>query len=146
MWHRTEADSGQVRWPDGPQLVRECEAFLSGRLAEEMELTEQPVPAWAWLNMLAHGNIRQMRAMAGGALVRPIAGLEAWQRGLGFLAREVLAVLDEHRCSVEDLQRQVLVPLELEMTTDPGWVESSPGLLVMRVVTALAHYRGRTPR
>lgn len=146
MWHRTEADGDRVRWPDGRQLVRECEAFMSGRLAEEMELARQPVPSWAWINMLAHGSPRQLRLMAGGALVDQFVEAEAWERGLSFLAREVLAVVEQYRCGIEDVQHQVLVPLELEMTDDPSWVETGPSLLVVRVVAALAHYRGRTPR
>lgn len=146
MWHRIEAEGGRLRWPDGPRLVRECEAFLSGRLAEEMERDEDPLPAWAWCNMLAHGTPRQLRAMAGGSLLQRFEASEAWERGLCFLAREILALVDEHRCTVEDIQRQVLVPLELEMSRDPGWVTTGPGLFVMRVVAALAHYRGRTPR
>lgn len=146
MWHRFEAEGGRLRWPDGQQLVRESEAFLFGRLAEELEAAHEPIPGWAWLNMLAQGSPRQLRAMAGGALLRQFEAAEAWERGLCFLAREILALVDEHRCTVEDLQRQVLVPLELEMTGDPGWVETGPGLFVMRVVAALAHYRGRAPQ
>lgn len=146
MWHRTEADGDRVRWPDGRQLIRECEAFMSGRLAEEMELAGQPVPSWAWLNMLAHGTHRQLRGIANGAMIGQFVDADAWERGMSFLAREVLAVVDQHRCCIDDLQRQVLVPLELEMTDDPTWVDTGPSLLVMRVVAALAHYRGRAPR
>lgn len=146
MWHRSGAAGDRAGSPEEARLVHECEAFLSGRLAEELEDRQQPVPAWAWMNMLAHGTPRQLRSMAYEGLGGAFTTVDAWERGLCFLAREVLAMAEERGCTVEELQRRALVPLELEMTRDVGWVETGPGLLVMRVVAALGHYRGRATR
>jgi hypothetical protein len=39
----------------GAELVAQCEAFLEGRLAEQVEGQVVRVPVWVWTNLLAHG-------------------------------------------------------------------------------------------
>ena len=139
MVHRRNAEGGPAAWPEGQQLVHECEAFLAGRLAWVLEGEHRTIPAWAWCNVLAHCSAEQLAQMAAGRMLGAFTAAGAWERGLCFLARELLAQADERGCEPAEVQRDALVPLELEMTRDVGLVETGPGLFVMRVVAALGH-------
>ena len=146
MWHRTDAEGGPTAWPEGRQLVHECEAFLTGRFAWVLEGEQRAIPAWAWCNVLAHSSEEQLAAVAAGGLLGAFTGAGAWERGVCFLARELLAQAAERDCRPGEVQRESLVPLELEMTRDLGLVETGPGLFVMRVVAALGRrHAGGSP-
>jgi hypothetical protein len=141
MSQHPTGDEGAGIWPDADLLVRECEDFLAGQSALALRESGTPVPPWAWLNMLAHATRQELVRVA-------VHGLEdenvpeAWERAVAMIAREVLALADERACATGDVQRDVLVPIELEMTHELGWATVAPGLLVMHVVAALGAYRG----
>jgi hypothetical protein len=48
--------------PDEARLAAECEAFLAGSLAETLSDVDGRVPAWTWMNLLAHGTVADLRA------------------------------------------------------------------------------------
>ncbi len=111
------------------QLSEECEAFLSGELAESGP-RRQRRPVWVWTNLLAHGSMAQ--------LVR--AG--EWRRARAYLAAEVLMFAE--RCgSLESVQQGALVPLELELAGTRGLERWTPAEWVSTVVAALEAHRRR---
>jgi hypothetical protein len=91
----------------------ECEAFLNGSLAEYWDDKGADVPVWAWMNLLAHGTARQI----GECVLRPYRprrGSRSWRVARSYLAYEVLDLTDLE-FTLAELQRTVLIPLELEM-------------------------------
>jgi len=73
------------------------------------------VPAWAWLNRLAHGFAAEVRALAAeGASLD-----DHWDGAIRFLAGELVARAPDDR-SMATLQRDALVPLELAMAARRG--------------------------
>jgi len=118
-------------------LVRECERFLEGRFAEHLVIAGIPVPAWAWLNILAHGTPARLQIVAGA----PADGTSGrgWRRALAKLADEVFAAA-EREGSLEAVQRGILVPLELYLAARPEMAGLGPDELVARVRAALHHH------
>ena len=41
-------------------IAIECEAFLAGSLAEYRDDKGMEIPVWAYMNLLAHGTVRQI--------------------------------------------------------------------------------------
>jgi hypothetical protein len=97
---------------DNTDFADECEAFLAGRWAETREDTTRPLPMWAWLNPIAHGDLEQVRALA--AVVDPPSGPERLQAAV---AQAVLGALPA--TELPRVQREVLVPLELRLLGSP---------------------------
>jgi hypothetical protein len=94
-------------------LVSECEAYLSGTLAEYWDEKGVLVPVWAWTNLLAHGS----EGLIGDSVLRPNRCRRAgrrWRIARSFLAYQVLE-LTGVELALTDLQASVLIPLELEM-------------------------------
>ena len=93
---------------DGDVLVTivadECEALLSGRLAEHRRSSGH-APVWTWLNAVAHGDDHDLRRLAAEV------GDDVETVTTAAVARAVLA---DGR-PVDALQRDVLVPLELRI-------------------------------
>jgi len=116
------------------QLVAEVEAVLAGHLAEHLEQHERLVPAWAWLNLLAHGTGAELADAAGRERWHPSA---AWFRARSFLAGEVLARADARHQPLEAIQSEVLIPLELRLADRPLTWRPVPAELVRLVLAAL---------
>jgi hypothetical protein len=88
-------------------LADECEAFLAGKYLFQLASTGQPIPGWALINPLAHGDP---------ALIRWLADVDAGPSDplalLSYLADEVLLAAARQHVPLEVLQQAVLVPLE----------------------------------
>ena len=133
---------GGLRWRRslrraGRELSADCEAFLSGRLAERFSAGVTSVPAWTWTNLLAHGREEELRAeLSGSAAPAPDLGERRWRRARAYLAGEVLR---ESRSSgsLARLQREVLVPLELDFARSSEVVAWWPAQWVAAVERAL---------
>ncbi|MDY7106265.1 MAG: hypothetical protein S0880_34210 [Actinomycetota bacterium] len=93
-------------------LLEDCDALLDGRLAERLLTTERPVPSWAWVDLLAHGSERALRRPP---MVAATIEDRRWCRARSYLAGEVMMVVDTGEATLAELQRDVLVPLELEL-------------------------------
>jgi hypothetical protein len=94
-------------------IALECEAFLAGTLAEYWDDKGMDVPVWTYMNLLAHGNARQI----GECVLRPSGPQRvgrSWRVARSYLAYEVLDLTDLE-FTLTDLQASVLIPLELEM-------------------------------
>ena len=114
---------GWLRRRRGIELVGECEAFLAGRLAERIEERAERVPVWAWTNLLAHGSEQDLCSERRRARQQCSVISHQWCEGRSFLVAELLDLADEFG-PLAEIQRTVLVPLELELascTDVAGW-------------------------
>ena len=109
-------------------VICECESFLAGRWAFDRRNQGRPLPRWAWLNQVAHGDVDSLREAA----ARP-SGSTPWRSDdiQAVLARAVLAAgpLDD----LSRVQREILVPLELRVMA----AVMSPRRVVELAVAAL---------
>ncbi|MGA2520655.1 MAG: hypothetical protein ABSG81_07540 [Acidimicrobiales bacterium] len=133
--HRTRDVAGDH------ELVRECTAFLSGCYPGHLVDAGLPVPAWAWLNPVAHGSVDSVRMLASGAtLGRPAPyATGAWTQAVAFLASEVLRLVGDDPAGLLHVQGASLVPLELAMAGSRARLD--PHCLVAMVLDALDVYR-----
>ncbi|MHB8440225.1 MAG: hypothetical protein ACYDD4_13860 [Acidimicrobiales bacterium] len=97
------ATSGKSGTPADVALGDECTALLEGR-AMDLSTEGALPPAWAWINVFAHGSSDQISALVSGQRGRASA----------FLAQEILGVA-RHDEDLRYLQRRALVPIELEL-------------------------------
>ena len=141
-WRRSrpEAAGGLAPLPKGHsagELVSEAEAFLSGRLVDRAELLCQPVPPWAWTNLLAHGAEEDLRreSTVDWSLREGRNSLH-WHRARAYLAGEVVGCARALGC-LRDVQTRVLVPLESELMTSPDTAKMKPAQWVALVEEAL---------
>jgi hypothetical protein len=110
MWHRRD--------PYETELVIECEAYLGGTFAEVLHERGHPVPVWAWVNLLAHGDDAALReASSLLPMIDDRGPATDWWRARSFLAGEVLALIGHDPRQLAGLQREVLVPLELDLAS-----------------------------
>lgn len=98
------------------RLTGEWEAVLAGRYVEHLGARHDPVPPWAWVNVLAHATEEELGALARGRS-RPgrLKGFDDWYRALEFLADDILRHLRTTGGSLTQLQRSVLIPLEFDL-------------------------------
>jgi hypothetical protein len=125
MW-RHRAD------PYAEQLIEECESFLAGGSVWLCEARREPVPVWAWMNVLAHGTESELRAAAQD---RPPN--DEGRQALAFVAGELVELIDTGVVELEAFQRDVLVPLELDVIACPATTQWRPGQLVSGLLGAL---------
>jgi hypothetical protein len=117
-------------------LPEECAAFLRGDYADYLVHDGAPIPMWARLNPLCHRDEQGVAALAAGR----VPGDEAWGAATTYLAEEVLCASARHGTSVSEIQRSVLIPLELELASMPQRVAARPAVLVRAVLRALQEY------
>jgi hypothetical protein len=102
----------------GDSIADEAEQFLAGGYLDIAFVNERDVPAWIWMSTLAHADgatlERAEHWLDHQREMRP--ELELWGRMLQLLARRVHESYVAIGCSLEDLQREVLVPLELAVS------------------------------
>jgi hypothetical protein len=125
-------------------LIEECEAFLSGRYVELCEFRGDAVPVWAWLNLLAHGTDDDLRTVAAQR-----ASADRWRQARTFLAGELLDLVDLAGAggpSLPLLQRDALVPFELDLISCPGASAWQPRILVSGLLGVLPGKPGRRSR
>ena len=128
------------RWASSG-LADECSAVLEGRYADALAGAGMPVPVWAWVNLLAHGTEDELREAAG-----TLGTSEHWVQARAFLAGEVIDAAGVPGASLRSLQREVLVPLELELAAEQRPGSRTSGALVERVTDALGAWLSRSRR
>lgn len=128
--------------PEAILLVAECEAVLQGRYAEWLQRVGGDVPPWAWLNLLVHGSEEDLRQIA-----QSVAEPNVWHQARRYLACELLDATEAPgSVRLEELQRQLLLPIELEAMR-AGWTASwTPRGVVIGVLQAVAGYVRRRQR
>lgn len=120
------------------QLVAECEAFCLGRFAEHTIEASDVVPVWAWTNLLAHGTAAQLRSEEAACAYRR-GSSQDWRGARAYLVTELLEAV-ERGVPLEDLQTQVLQPLELDLCGQRSVEWWTTGRWVTTVRTALGAY------
>jgi hypothetical protein len=71
-WRRKRKKAGsEDNESAGDDIAAECHLFLTGRYAERSDAAGRHLPAWVWLNELAHGSPDELSALAGGTSTRP---------------------------------------------------------------------------
>ena len=151
MWRRRDrkgrngpaAQSEAETWDPQGQPQNEFEAYLEGSYVTWLVSNGHSVPGWAWLNRVAHGQLEELRTMATHLRRLPAAREEvgAWQQVAAFLAKEVVAAAGDDE-QLLDLQRRVLVPIELHLAED-WWAALKPIDLATTVVAVLHDSRRR---
>jgi hypothetical protein len=124
---------------EGRALARETEWFLVGRPAEHIYLDGGAVPLWAWMNLLAHGTVEDLRSRPGTFPDAP-RSLQPWVAARRYLADEVLDVVD-HGSALLTVQREALIPLELDLMHAPA--DLCPADWVGMVTSALERRAAR---
>jgi hypothetical protein len=102
------------------RLISETEAFMAGEFAGRLRRLNATVPGWARLNLLAHGDLQGLRltrrlALAGRATTLADLTEELWGSAQRVLARELIELVGSDPRLLADVQRRVLVPLELQL-------------------------------
>ncbi len=125
-------------------LVRECEIFMSGRYATFLYARGLDVPQWAWLSELAHAPAERLSAAAVQARRRRahIYPPRRWQGATSLVAHELVATAQRTGDTLEDIQRLVLLPIELELADPLGHSATDSARLVDEVRRALVYYPG----
>jgi hypothetical protein len=104
-----------------------------------MESHGRRVPSWAWLNRVAHGTEADLSALIGGE--HPwdgsTNGNTGWHRMVSFLAADLLALARATDQTLSALQREVLVPLELELAREDNHRRLNAAQLVSVALAAL---------
>lgn len=95
---------------DGKCLLEECESYLEGQYARRLARDGCPVPAWAWINLLAHGSRQELESLAR-AQYRWSQAASIWPT----MAAEVIRATDRSGQPLVQLQRRCLVPLEVQI-------------------------------
>jgi hypothetical protein len=105
----------------GSSLVDETERFLRGCYLEDALADGQDLPSWAWLATLAHADATDLEAASAWATTEDGAHPEydAWRRVLQRLSSQVLSLARSTGLGLGEVQRDVLVPLELALMTTP---------------------------
>jgi hypothetical protein len=111
------------------RVAASCEMFLQGRYVDWLVGEAQPVPAWARLNRAAHGDRWTIRQHVLDFELPQVA--ETWTDVEVLVEAAVLAGTSDD--GLVTLQREVLVPFELELMT----MILSPRAAVDRVHRAL---------
>lgn len=117
-------------------LADECDAFLTGRYAEYRRDVGQPIPAWAWINELAHRDPEDIVVLAIGDR-EPGRVLAPWTPVVDDLAGS-LAAQAGSLAEMGTMQRAALVPLELSVIETGQRL--TPKSLYLRVQEALESY------
>ena len=138
-WWRRRDD----RTPES-EVVADAEALLRGHLVERLERRGVSVPVWAWTNLLAHGTLEELITESNNSRPRGAAAHSQWRYARSYLAAEVLDYAKLSR-SLADVQRVVLVPLELKLASSPAAANWRPSQWALAVECALArrHQVGR---
>jgi hypothetical protein len=116
-------------------IAVESEAFLLGALVEYWDDKGIDVPVWAYMNLLAHGTVRQIGECLFGDNKPGRAG-HRWRVARSYLAFELLDLTDLE-FTLAELQASVLVPLELRMADRPDVADWTPRQWVNLVEDAL---------
>ncbi|MCL4421589.1 MAG: hypothetical protein M1115_00210 [Actinobacteria bacterium] len=130
------------RMSAGEELAHESELFLSGRYGRHVAESEMGAPYWVWLSILAHGTKDEI---VGLTEMPPVSKsipkeVEPWRKASAFLAQELLTFAVKAPQGLSGLQQDVLIPLELDLTADPGSKYLGPSQFVNEVLVALRRF------
>src|SRR5947209_5692555 len=126
----------------GTEICEEAGAFLLGRSAELFSRRREMVPWWAWLNAVAHRGPRELAELARNAGEESGSGAARGPLAAAVIAAALLKQSGGEEAAVSRLQRDRLIPLELELLCGKVQV-ANPGQLLHLALVAL--HTGRCP-
>ena len=140
MWRRRDRAEPPHEEPALEEdLAAECESFLSGAYVERCDSRGEPVPVWAWMNVLAHGTEEELRALVAN---RPVD--DEGHQALAYVAGELVDLAEDGYFDLETYQREVLMPLELDMLDCPtsrAWSAAQLASGLLRLLPARSNHR-----
>lgn len=113
--------------------------LLEGGAVEAFRQSGQSVPAWAYVNSLAHSQADKLTTLK--TLPRFLHP-DGWDAVVAYLATELLTIAHGRLDEISFMQRADLVPLELDLLAGDIQEPETPGQLAELVLNALR--RGRT--
>ena len=103
----------------GDGVAADADAFLAGRLLERAHDIGEPweIPGWYWLNAVAHGTPERLGEIAAEPRAAPDSPdvRMTYPMVRRLLAHDVLLAGGGSRTQLEQIQRELLVPLELDI-------------------------------
>jgi hypothetical protein len=108
--------------PPPPSLVAdECESFLAGEYIDRLLDLDREVPAWAWINAIAHAAPARLAELAREASSPPSmrADYRAWHIVIRAIAEDVLTTATDTSSTVEEIQSLTLMPIEFALMSNP---------------------------
>ena len=144
FWRKRKSDQERAATHPvfGSGVGDECDAYLAGRLAFYLRELGRPVPPVAWLNTVVHATPAELAVLAHEAdgTDRPMA----WRRTVGYLARTLLERSRETGQRVDWLQKDLLLPLELELIGDAAAAQLDSADMVRLALARLYEMPERT--
>lgn len=101
-------------------VALECEAYLAGSYKDLLERRHAAVPAWAWINQLAHCELDELQKFA-----LTWDGDDGPQAYVARLARRTLVTITRGDTTLRQVQRDFLIPLELALALVPSVPEAA---------------------
>jgi hypothetical protein len=119
--------------------IEGCTYFLGGQLLEQFSGDLASAPDWVWVSVLAHASEGHLATLASkGPLPQPLSRC-LWDRTLSLLSEMVLHHARHTGAQVAALQREIIVPIELQLGSGPPL---APSTFVRLVVTGLHEHMG----
>ncbi len=116
-------------------VVQYCERLLDGTAVELFSAGRDPIPEWIWVNTLAHATEETLLRIASRS--RPVGDPHpeerAWELTFSYLARAILAHSGKVGTPLQEIQRKVLLPIELASTAH----QVGPSTLVRLILAGL---------
>lgn len=134
MWRKSKLEPVKKQEATGfgeAGLGDECAAFLAGGYRHYLDTRGQPIPAWAWINCLAHGDRSDIECAA--TLQTNEVDPDTLIAAIAMAALAHLTV----GATLEALQRNTLVPLELALAAQAGTVPTNSLELGRALASAL---------
>jgi hypothetical protein len=137
MWRRRNGRREPDRRVTGVEtsVGDECEAFLAGQLGAYLHRSGRPISPAGWLNQLVHGTTNELALMAVGS--HPSLDPSNWQQAMAYLARSLLERARDTGRPIGELQRELLLPLELELLGNPDAVDFDPADVIRLTLARL---------
>jgi hypothetical protein len=115
-----EAKERHPRVSVGSEVVADAEAFLCGAYCDLLRLAGAPIPGWAQLNALAHGDAKSLRRIRRGNRAKDMLtngnwSEQGWLSARRVLAGEIMAMVDGDPEELSNVQRHILIPLEFRL-------------------------------
>lgn len=126
------------------EVADTAQSLLDGTLPERAGGRARRLPPWAWISALVHGDRHGLEQLACRQGDRDAAA--SWAQAVGFLAGEVLDLAGGQDERLVDLQRRILVPVELDLLDQAarGWTPG-PQHVVSTVLADLDEERRARP-
>jgi hypothetical protein len=102
-------------------VADECESFLAGEYVDRLLDLDREIPAWAWVNTIAHAAPGRVAELANETSMPPSmrADYRAWMTVIRAIAEDVLVAATDSATTVEEIQALTLMPIEFALMSNP---------------------------